>query len=128
MSELSPPNTPSSVSSDDIIFIKYLPKDKLLYELWKNAKPAQYMYYCKALAPTVTESEVKRDINNMLRNNRGIELTTYNGRLIFSDITEDYFDPFTYNMYNGKKMAEKIINNLKTEELKRTVLNHFKRF
>ena len=89
--------------------IKYIPKDKLLYQLWKYAKKANHFYHCNDKAPILTEQQARDDINYMIQDNRPLELTTYYGRLIFVNISSDYLDTFTYNMYNGDDMAERII-------------------
>lgn len=114
---------PSTLSiSQKTIHIKHLPKDKLLFLLWKYAKPAQYFYYCKNLIPKLKLSTVRFDICHMIENNRPIHLTTYQGKLIYCDLSDDDFDPYEYNAYNGAGLAEKIINYLQTKELRRIIL------
>lgn len=107
------------------IYIKYLPKDKLLYQLWKYAKPAYYMYYCKDTIPVLTLEKAKQDINYMIHNNRTINISTYYGKQIFIDITGDYLNTLEYNLYNGRNLAEYIIDNLKKEEMQRSVLKYY---
>lgn len=108
-----------------LLFIKWLPKDELLYELWLNANNAQYMYYCNHLAPTLTLKKATRDIKFMIEEKRELDMTTYYGRLIFSDISGDYLDAFTYDLYNGDGLAQKIVNRLKIKELKKIRLRYF---
>jgi len=116
----------SEVDNDSgMLFIKFLPKDKLLWSLWKHAKHAQYMYYCSDLAPELTLQRARKDVNYMIQDNRDIELTTYYGRLVFVDISGDYLDAFTYNLYNGRGTAERIITNLKIEELMRSIVKYY---
>ncbi len=110
------------------IYIKYLPKDKLLYELWNGARYSPNFYYCPELKPTLTLQTVTDDINHMINNDRDIDLTTYHGRMLFIDITNDYIDTFNYDLYNGRGSAKKIIDILKEEELKRTICTYFKFF
>jgi len=114
-----------SDSESYLLFIKYLPKDQLLYELWKSAKNAQYMYHCQELAPVLTLEKVQRDINYMIQENRDLDLTTYYGRLIFADVTGDCLDAFTYDLYNGRGTAERIVNRLKKLELEKLILRYF---
>jgi len=107
------------------IYIKYLPKDELLYNLWKNANPARYFNKCRNALPNLSINKAKRDINYMICNNRNIELTTYYGKTLYIDITGDYVDVFAYNLYNGKCQANKIINEIKICELKKTILKYY---
>jgi hypothetical protein len=115
----------ASIDTSGSIYIKYLPKDKLLWELWSHAKLAQYMQLCPELSPELTQSDAMRDINFMIHNNRNIELTTYYGRLLFVDITDDTFDAFTYDMYNGRGTAKDITDKLKIAELRRTICKYY---
>lgn len=108
----------------DLLYIHLLPKDKLLYKLWLNAIPAQYMSKCSELAPVLTLKEARNDINHMINNNRKIEITTYYGRMLFSDISGDFFDSYAYDLYNGRNKAKKIINELKQDELQKLVLKY----
>jgi hypothetical protein len=123
------PDLSISQSDNDVdngmLFIKYLPKDKLLYNLWMNAKQAQYMYFCPELSPKLTMMTVRQDINYMIHNKRELDLTTYYGRLLFIDISGDYVDVFTYNLYNGNCKVESIINELKIEELGRSIVKYY---
>jgi hypothetical protein len=111
---------------DEKVYIKHLPKDKLLYELWKSAKPARQFYYCKDLIPEVDKSTITDDINHMIANNRRIDLTTYHGKQLFIDITDDFVDCFDYDLYNGHGVAEKIIIDLKKEELAVSICTYVK--
>jgi hypothetical protein len=109
-----------------MIYIKHLAKDKLLYALWKAAtRYSHYIYYCHDVMPNATLEKARRDINHMIANERPLYLTTYYGKLLYIDITGDYLDPFTYNMYNGSYKAEKMINALKQDELEATVLRYY---
>lgn len=110
---------------NDLIYIKHLPMGKLLWALWSNAKLDRYMQLCPELAPELTQAQAWRDINFMLMDQRPIALTTYYGRLLFVDITNDYLDVFTYDMYNGSGMAKKITNKLKLEELLRSMCKYY---
>ncbi len=110
------------------IYIKYLPKDTLLYSLWQKARLSPNFYYCKELSPVLTLDEARKDIICMIADGRAIDLTTYYGRMLFVDITGDYLDAFSYDLYNGKNSAKKIIDFLKEQELRRTVCNYYKFF
>jgi len=107
------------------IYIRHLPKDRLLWELWNNAKLAQYMILCPDMAPTLTPILARRDINFMIADKRNIDLTTYYGRLLFIDITGDHLDAFTYDMYNGRGKAKGITDKLKLEQLQRTICKFY---
>lgn len=109
-----------------IIYIKYLPKDKLLYALWLGASQSPNFYYCPLLMPILTEDIAKTDINYMIANNRDIDLTTYYGKSLYINITNDTVDTNKYDIYNCKGVAEKIITNLKEKELNRTVCVYYK--
>jgi hypothetical protein len=110
------------------IYIKYLPKEQLLFELWKYARISPNFYYCKDLSPVLTIEDARKDINCMLANNRDIDLTTYYGRMLFIDITGDYVDTFNYDLYNGLNKAKKIIDLLKEKELRHTLYTYYKFF
>lgn len=110
------------------ILIKYLPKDKLLFELWKAARISPNFYYCIKFVPTLTLDVVKNDINHMLSDKRDIELTAYYGRMLFVNITGDYMDTTEYDLYNGKYAAKKIIDDLKEGELYNTLCTYYKFF
>jgi len=58
----------------------------------------------------------------MKRNGDRIYMTSYHGRMIFSDLTSDYFDEFNYDMYNGKGLARRIVERLQDEEIKKAML------
>lgn len=112
------------MNSNQDIFIKYLPRDKILYRLWEHAKKANQFHYCSNIAPILTEQQARNDINYMLQDSRKLELTTYYGRILFIDITGDYLDTFTYNIYNGDNTAENIIRLIKLEEMSKIILNY----
>ncbi len=109
-----------------MIYIKHLAKDKLLYALWKAAtRRSHYLYYFHDDLPQTTLNKIRRDLNHMIKNNRPLYLTTYYGKLLYIDISNDYLDDETYNMYNGAKKAEKIINDLKQDELEESLLRYY---
>lgn len=108
------------------IFIKYLPKDQLLYELWKSAKKSKYFYYCPELIPNLTVEQAANDINHMLYSGRSLSLTTYYGKMMYINITNEMVDVNEYNIYNGDGVAEKIIQELKKQELNNTICTYYK--
>jgi hypothetical protein len=110
------------------VFIKYLPKDKLLFSLWKEARMAQYFYYCPEQLEQITIDNVTSDINFMIMNGRDIDLTTYHGKLLYINITPDVIDVFNYDMYNGRGKAKLIINKLKKDELEKSIVAYYKFF
>ena len=73
------------------IYIANLPKDKLLFELWQNAKDSYYFVFCKDKLPKLTLSQVKLDLEEM-KKNLSIHLTTYYGRMLYIDISGDFMD------------------------------------
>jgi hypothetical protein len=62
----------------------------------------------------------------MLANGRKLDITTYQGRLVFADISGDYLDPFNYDVYNGPGKARDIITEIKKEELMFMILQFYK--
>jgi hypothetical protein len=109
------------------IYINHLPKDKLLFELWKNARDSPYFIFCKDTLPTLTHDQVKLDISEMIKNNRHINLTTYYGRSLYIDITGDFIDTSEYEAYNriSEEKIISIINKLKIEELRNVILKFY---
>ena len=110
-----------------IIYINHLPKDKLLFELWKNARTSPYFVFCEDKIPKLTLAQVKTDINEMLKNNRELNLTTYYGRMLYIDITGDFMDTIDYEAFN-RLPEEKIIaivNKLKFEELHNAICKFY---
>ena len=107
------------------IYIKYLPKDILLYHLWLNAKPKKYLLLCDKNIPILTIKKANRDIKLMQMDNRRIDVTTYYGRCVYSDITDDYLDISFYDFHNGKGKGESIINELKLKELSNSVVKYY---
>jgi len=101
-----------------MIYIKYLPKNKLLFELWKYARPSHYMYYCPEKIPSLTLEQATLDIYYMIKNNRPIKLTTYYGRLLHINLSNDYVNCDLYNLLNGRQyLAERIIQQIIYQEL-----------
>jgi hypothetical protein len=104
------------------LYIKYLPKDRLLFELWKRARRSQHFYYCPHLMPKLDLVQCRKDINMMIASNDKIEVCTYFGRLVYVDITGDYLDSFNYDVHNGDDAALSVVTELKKEELLKAVL------
>ena len=112
------------VMQRNTIYIKHVPRDKLLYRLWENAKKSNHFYYCEELAPELTEQQVRTDINYMMEHGNDIKVTTYYGRLLFIDISDDYIDPFPCDLYNGFGYTQHAVNMVKLEELRKIVINY----
>lgn len=104
-----------------MINIKYLPKDVLLYKLWKRAKVIPYFRKPK-IELILTKERAKKDALSM---KKGTYLTYYYGRTLFVDITQDDLDYTIYNMQNGRDAAQKVVRKLKTKELKRLCLRYY---
>lgn len=108
-----------------MIYIKNIPKDLLLYELWKHAKLSHYLLHCNNLAPLLTLKDARYAINNMIANNDLISVCTFYGRMIYVDITDDYLDSYNYDMHNGKNAAKKIVDKLKLDQLSQCVIRYY---
>ena len=110
-----------------LIYISGLPKDKLLYELWRHARPSPFFLYCKDKLPMLTLTQARLDINEMLKNNYNIYLNTYYGKTLYIDISGDVFDMTDYAAYNriDEKKVIEIINKLKIEELNQFILKYY---
>ena len=107
------------------IYIKNIPKELLLYELWLYAKTSFYFKPRKGISiapPILTISLAKNALNYMIGNNDLLSVCTFYGKLLYVDITGDYLDPFNYNAHNGKFLAEEIILHLKKRLLKECLL------
>ena len=110
-----------------IIYINHLPKDVLLYELWKHARISPYFMHCKDKVPILTIDRARKDINEMLKTNRRINLTTYYGKLLFVDITDSMFDATDYEIYNrlDEKKIIRMIDKLKSDALRKLILKFY---
>ena len=109
----------------DLVYIGHLPKDLLLYNLWKSARCSPYFYHCKDKLPTLSLYEVREAIDFMLQDNRPIEITTFYGRFLYLDISNDLLDISIYDNFNGMGTAKNIIDKLKISELQRSILRYY---
>ncbi len=101
-----------------LTYIKYLPKNQLLFLLWESATLSDYFMHCEELAHKITQKTCTRDIINMMKNTSAcINLTIYHCKNLFVDITNDYLDTYHYNLLNGENLAEKIITQMKKTQL-----------
>jgi hypothetical protein len=107
-----------------MLFIKNIPKEVLLYELWLHAKSSPYIRYCPELKPVLTVELAKEALNNMISNNDLLSVCTFYGRPVYVDITNDTLDPSNYDMHNGKKLAELVVTKLKKKLLDACLLKH----
>jgi len=110
----------------EFVYIKYIPKDQLLYELWNAARWTK----CFAVDPTIakprlTLKKVRRDINYMIVANRNIDLTTYYGKKICMNLTNNTCNVAYYNLHNGYGAATKVIDKLKIDQLQKTITRFF---
>ena len=103
--------------TSNLIYIKYLPKAEIIYNLWVHAKYAKYADDCIDKMPTLYLNDVKKDLLEMEKNKRDIELTLYYGKMLFININGDYLNPATYDSYNGYKLAKYIICQVKIDEI-----------
>ncbi len=106
-------------------YIRFIPKDILMLELWKAARKSPYHHYIDIKETQLTLEEIRNDINYMILNNRDLCVTTYYGKMLFIDVSKDYVDTNLYNLYNGKNKAELIIRNLKLKELEKTLIKYY---
>lgn len=108
-----------------LIFIKYLPKDQLIYQLWRNAKYSYMLKYCPMKRPELSIDYIRKDIINMLNNKFPIYLGMYYGKDLFIDISGDYLNAKYYDKFCGKYSAKKIISNLKLAEMKKSIMRYY---
>lgn len=119
------------------INIKYLPKDELLYQLWKRARYIDYLKVaeicendCDLTCSSkyldddliLTREQARKDVAEM---SAGTLITYYYGRTLFVDITADDFICSKYNRCNGRNSANKVIEKLKIKELYKLALRHY---
>lgn len=113
------------INNTDAIYIKYIPKYRLLYHLWLNAKPAPCFRTATLIPPCLTEKKAIRDINYMIDNGDRLDINEYYGRMLYIDITGDYMDKLLYDIYNGHGTAKKIIDQLKLDELCTSITKYY---
>lgn len=121
----------------NIVNIKYLPKDELLYQLWKKARNIPYLDVdeiceddCDRTCSSkyldedliLTREQAKKDVAEMPP---GTFITYYFGRTLFVDITSDDFICNKYDQCNGRRLANKIVNIVKVKELYKLALRHY---
>ena len=107
-----------------LIYIDYLPKDILLYELWANAKKiSQLKEFDGDIQPSM--SDIQEDLRIMHRDNQRFVFKIYYGRYLFIDVTDHYLNPISYNIYNGPYLAERIIDKVKLSEINKSILRHY---
>ena len=109
--------------TSNLIYIKYLPKDEIIYNLWIYAKYAKYADDCIEQMPTLYLNNVRQDLQMMEKNKRELELTLYYGKMLFVNIEGDYFSPSTYDLYNGYNLAKYIICQVKINEFRKCLLS-----
>lgn len=107
-----------------MLYIKGIPKDLLLYELWNHAKTSPYMKYCPDAKPTLTPELANDALRNMISNNDKLLVCTFYGRLVYVDITDDVLDGSNYDMHNGKKLASLVVAKLKKKLLDTCLLKY----
>jgi hypothetical protein len=107
-----------------MIYIRNIPRDILLYELWKYAKPSPYFKHCTYAIPLLTVELARDALNDMIANNNLLSVCTFYGKTIYADITDDYLDQTDYDIYNGKGLAKTIINNIKKKLLNRCLIKY----
>lgn len=113
------------MSQVQTVNIQYLPKDILLYHLWKHAKVIHYFENVKDIPKesiTLTIDKAREEIAHM---EPETYLTYFYGRTLFIDITGNDFYCGAYNRRNGKNLAQLIIRELKIAQLEKTALKYY---
>jgi hypothetical protein len=113
---------------EDKLYIKFIDKSELLYELWKNAKPTHYFYECPEMGFIIDLDTVKNDIKNIMTSDGylgKISFSVYQGKNIYIELTNDYLKYDLYNLLNGQQKAEKIVTELKVKEIKKSILKYY---
>lgn len=113
---------------DNILYIKHLPKEKIIYHLWYNAITLSYLEKNRHKIPLLTNEIIIEDINNMYNDNKELLFTIYFGKPLYVELTGDYLNVRRYNKYNGKNKGQVIIKRLKKIELKNAILKYYKSF
>lgn len=108
------------------VYIGNLPKEILLYNLWKNAKYLHFFNIIgKKYRPILTIKIACEDIGMMIKNNRRLELAGYYGKNLNIDISGDYLDLYEYELSNGSGIIRKVIRKLKKKEMKKTITKFY---
>jgi hypothetical protein len=111
----------------EIVYIGDLPKDKLLFYLWYNAKISDKYKHCGNIVNYEIPNlqTIKEDLNNIYKNNGNYFIGEYYFKELYIDIFPDNCYVHGYNLDNGYKHAQKIISMLKMEELRKCVTNYY---
>lgn len=107
-----------------MLFIRNIPKEVLLYELWLHARSSSYFRYCPDLKPVLTVELAKKALNELISNNSLLSVCTFYGKPLYVDITDDIFDPTDYNDNNGDSLGELVVTKLKKRILDECLLKH----
>ena len=108
-----------------MIYIKYLPKDKLLHYLWKGARFAPHIENNSHLIKSPSIKKIKKDLYYLSGDFSNRKITLYHGKYLFINPLEDYINTELYNFHNGNGKAEEIINGLKKDEIEKVILRFF---
>lgn len=106
------------------LYIKYLDKSLILLELWQQARYLPHIYSMKE-HPELTLEICQRDIEQM-RANGSMKLTTYYGKKLSINLSDDVFDSAKYEEEQGYQRATQIIHKLQKQQVMRCVLHYFK--
>ena len=106
------------------LYIKYLDKALILLELWQEARYLPHIYSMKE-HPELTLAICKRDIEQM-RANGSMKLTTYYGKKLLINLSDDSFDPTGYEEEQGYQRATKVIHKLQKQQVTHCILCYFK--
>lgn len=107
-----------------MIYIRNIPKDLLLFELWQNARLSPILMFCKETEPVLTIELARYALNNMIANNDSLSVCTFYGKPLYIDITGDFMDPDIYDTYNGKNLTSKVVDKLKKNILDKCLIRH----
>ena len=106
------------------LYIKYLDRSIILFELWQQARYLPHIYSMKE-HPELTLEICKRDIKQM-RANGSMKLTTYYGKRLSINLSDDVFDPIGYEEEQGYQRATQIIHKLQKQQVTHCILRYFK--
>lgn len=106
----------------DKIYVKYIPKHVILYELWQKA---DYIYENKT---ELTLSQACEDIKYMTEMQDLDNITVYRNKNIHIDLTSDTIDLFMYCMHNDLNVSDvkKSINIIKEQYIRKAILTYVK--
>lgn len=108
----------------EILSIKLIPKDMLIYNLWQAAKVSIFAKLSKDIMDIPSIQTIRQDIN-IMEQTKDINFTLYYGKILHINITGDTCDFSEYNAENGINLGQYVVSKLKTQLLKKAILNYY---